>query len=78
MPTNPYRTIATRRWLRAQTPEMILLIRENYAAYLRCPFDETTDDLTDDDSTAFVYANFPRDIDENWRLATKQPDPYTG
>ncbi len=71
----PYRHIAIRRWLKAQNLGMILLIRENYAAYLKCPFDETTAEFEDEDSMSFVYANFPRDIEESWRAAPKQPNP---
>jgi len=54
----------TLRWLAIQKSDLLHLIRENYAAFLRCPFDETCEDFTSDEDLAFIYNNFKIDIEE--------------
>lgn len=59
----------TARWLTVQLPEMTSLIRENYAASLKCPLDETvsfdaeSEEELDDHALSFVYDNFKTDIE---------------
>lgn len=56
------------RWLRAQRPELLALIRENYAAFLKCPFDETVkfdgSEGLDTNCLVWVHSQFPIDIKE--------------
>jgi len=56
------------KWLKVQKPDLINLIRENYAAFLKCPFDETCNEFNSSTELIFVYNNFRTDIEEFRRL----------
>lgn len=52
----------TLRWLHAQTPDLIGIMREYYADHLEMPIIEVCETFESDDELAWVWAQFGREI----------------
>ncbi len=51
------------RWLAAQSPDMIQIMREAYAKHLSIPANQTNSTFASNEELAWVYGQFGHEID---------------